>query len=211
MTIQSDYGLSLVTGPALEPVSLIEAKSHLRIDASTTDYDAEITAWIIAARRWAEGHTGRPIGQQTWKLTLDTWPGQCDRWGPGRWESLPYRDAILLPKPPVTAVSSIEYVDVDGVTQTLAANQYIARLDTVPARIVPAYGVTWPDLRGDEGGVRVTFVCGEPASETTKAAIKMIVGHFDKNREATGADADLAPVVGRLLDMEFSGLLYGAK
>ena len=65
--------LQLVTPPAEEPVSLADAKLHLRVDF--TDDDALITSLIAAARQAAETLTGRQIVTARWKLVLDSFPG----------------------------------------------------------------------------------------------------------------------------------------
>ena len=80
--------LTLTTPPAVEPVTLAEAKAHLKID--TTDDDALITALIPAARARAEWHTGRALVTQGWTLWLDAWP-----------------DIIAIPLPPLQAVASV--------------------------------------------------------------------------------------------------------
>ena len=60
-----------------------------------TDDDAVPTLAIAAARAKAENYTGTAIISQTWEQTLDEFP-----------------DAeIELLKPPVTAVTSVSYVD----------------------------------------------------------------------------------------------------
>ena len=64
--------LQLITPPALEPVTLDEAKAHLKVD--TTDDDALIERLIAAARARAEWHTGRAFLTQSWILWLDCWP-----------------------------------------------------------------------------------------------------------------------------------------
>ena len=69
--------LNLITPPAVEPVTLADAKAHLKVD--TTDDDALITALITAARARAEWHTGRALITQSWTLWLDAWPAERHR------------------------------------------------------------------------------------------------------------------------------------
>ena len=49
--------LKLITPPAFEPVSLIEAKTHLRVDYE--DQNAEISSLITAARVYCEQYQHR--------------------------------------------------------------------------------------------------------------------------------------------------------
>ena len=63
---------ALITPPALEPVSLAEAKAHLRIDGD--DDDALVTAAIVAARVHVEAATRRALIEQGWRVYLDAWP-----------------------------------------------------------------------------------------------------------------------------------------
>ncbi|HEY0282981.1 MAG TPA: head-tail connector protein, partial [Rhizomicrobium sp.] len=64
--------LTLVTPPAAEPVTLAEAKAHLKVDTSADD--ALITSLIVAARARAEWHSGCAFVTQSWTLWLDAWP-----------------------------------------------------------------------------------------------------------------------------------------
>jgi Lon protease-like protein len=74
------YGLSLVEGPAAEPVTVEECRAHLRIgesEGSGDEYDDLISAWITMAREYAEEYTGRRFGtDQVWRMTLDDWPDE---------------------------------------------------------------------------------------------------------------------------------------
>ena len=60
--------LQIVTPPANEPVSLLEAKQHLRVDGD--DDDLLIGSLIAAARQAAETQTGRQLITARWKLVL---------------------------------------------------------------------------------------------------------------------------------------------
>lgn len=144
-------GLSLVTGPTAEPVTLAEAKAHLRV--SIADDDGLIAGYILAARRYAEGYTRRSFCTQTWNYTLDhDWPWMCvDEY---------YKRRIMLPLPPLQSVSSITYVDTDGATQTLASDQYVVRTDETSGIIEEAYNVTWPVVRCQSAAMTVQFVAG---------------------------------------------------
>src|SRR5262245_40886438 len=105
---------------------------------------------------------------------------------------------LELRKPPVTAVTFVKYIDMNGVEQTWDASNYTTDLPTgswaARGRIVPAYGLTWPTTRTVMNAVTVRIACGYTAApEAIKAAMKLLIGHWFKNREAVNAPA-LAPV-----------------
>ena len=93
-------GLTLVTAPASEPVSLAEAKAHLRIEAA--DDDSLIGALITAARQSAEAHMRRALMSQTWRLSLDRFPAAPQPWWDGVRGIADMRPAIC----PAAAASS---------------------------------------------------------------------------------------------------------
>ena len=64
--------LILTTPPATEPVTLAEAKAHLRI--THNDDDAYISTLIISARQQLEARMGLGLIAQGWSLFLDDWP-----------------------------------------------------------------------------------------------------------------------------------------
>lgn len=168
--------LSLVVGPKVEPVSLDEARLHCKVDDGFED--ALIQAWIRAAREHVEQFTGRALITQTWDLKLDAFP--CG--------------AIWLPKPPVSAVSSITYIGTDGIATAWSSSLYDTDLPSGPeaarARIEPAYGQTYPSTRDVLNAVVVRFVCGYGAAAANvpaaiKAAMLLLIGHWHVHREAT--------------------------
>jgi uncharacterized phiE125 gp8 family phage protein len=62
----------LLDGPAVEPVSLAEAKAYLRVEHD--DDDDTIAALIAGARVHVEAQTRRALITQTWRITRDAWP-----------------------------------------------------------------------------------------------------------------------------------------
>jgi uncharacterized phiE125 gp8 family phage protein len=187
--------LKLITGPAAEPVSLAEAKLHLRVEVTTDD--ALITRLIVTARRQAETKLDRALVNQTWELVLDSWPADG---GP---------DAVRITNPPLVSVTSITYLDPAGGTQTVNSGDYVVLAGT-PGLIFPAVGKSWPAVQSRPGVITVRYVAGFGADATTvpecvKTWILMHIGAWYENREAVsviqggvaliipGVDALLAP------------------
>lgn len=191
--------LNLVTPPAAEPVTLAQAKAQLRIDYT---YDDEfIPTLISAAREWTEAYLHRKIFAQTWKRALDyfpIWYGGTTV-NPANYQDWMYysdywqKVMIQLPGQ-VQSITSITYVVPNGGgTQTLDASSYVFDGSGIPARLVPAQGMTWPvQTLYQPGSVTITYVAGSwgdgvqvntcPAS--VQQAILMLVSHWYNNRDA---------------------------
>ena len=179
--------LKVITPPASEPLTLDEAKLHLRVDG--TDEDSLITSLIVAARQGAEHLTGRALMPQTLELALDE-----------------FSDKIKLPRPPFVSVTSVTYVDLMGDTQTLDASGFVIDDHSEPARIVRPYGVFWPFTRCQPNAVLIRYQAGYAHAATVPDEIKswmlLRVGMLYANREsvATGVSVTSVPYVDRLLD-----------
>ena len=198
--------LQLVTPPAEEPVSLAEARLHLRVDFP--DEDALITSLVAAARQAAETITGRQLVTARWKLVLDSFPGPSLMGVPaGLPFSLPVH-AILLPKCPVQAVIAIEYLDMGGAVQTMPPAEYTVDAACEPARVTPVFGRIWPIALPQIGAVTVTFDAGYGTAasvpEGIKSWIKLRVGSLYAHREEVAAVArgriEPLPFIDGLLD-----------
>ena len=114
----------LLVEPAIEPITLADAKQHLRMEVS--DDDALITLLIAAARQYAEQLTRTSFITQQWSLVLDAFPGPSLMGVPaGLPWSLPGH-AILLEHGPVQSIDSITYVDMSSTVQTMPSTNYIA-------------------------------------------------------------------------------------
>ncbi|MDA8095582.1 MAG: head-tail connector protein [Betaproteobacteria bacterium] len=154
----------LLQAPAVEPLSLADAKLHLRVDI--TDDDELITALISAARQYAENYTRRAIIQQKWKLVIDSFPGPTLIGVPwGKRFTLPGH-AIFLERSQVQQVSAINYTAMDGTAQTMPSADYTVDYTSEPCRITPVFGQIWPIPLPQIGAVEVDFWSGYAAPVT---------------------------------------------
>lgn len=164
--------LKLITPPEKQPLTLDEARAHLRVDHD--EEDTYIQSQIAAATNDCQDFAGRQFITATYILQLDCFP----------------RSGIIhVPMPPLQSVESIEYVDTSGTTQVLDPSRY--RVDSIsePARITPAYGTVWPSTLGVTGAVTVEFIAGygddeDDVPEWARSAIRLTLGNLFENREA---------------------------
>lgn len=197
----------LVTPPAVEPVTLDQAKQQLRVDFS--EEDLLITGLITAAREMCEQRMHRAIYNQSYVLSLDQfnygdWRSTIpmERRNPLRFSALWESMALRLPMPRLVSVTSITYLDTCGEQKTLDPGAYRVDPSSEPARIVPAVNLTWPTTDYYvPGSVKVTYVAGSygDGAEVSscpamiKQAILLMVGELYKNREES-SEANLKSV-----------------
>lgn len=198
------FTLAVVTAPTAEPISLDEAKRHIR-DFVTTDQDDVIVELIKACRMYAENYCKRAFVTQTLR-----WSSQC----------LPDNGRILLPRPPLQSVTGITYTDLNGDRQTVDPTLYAVATDSEPGVVYPVYNEVWPSSRNyDPDAWQVTYVAGYAAQaqqngqplnaltknvpSTLKVWMKMKMAHFYEFREPviTGT------ILSRLAHNDFDGLL----
>jgi Phage gp6-like head-tail connector protein len=152
--------------PAIEPITLTQAKQHLRVDFP--DDDTYITSLITGARQHVEKLTNRAIFNRKMLLTLDyfPWPGWGSTTGSTAHDYFMhwyYRGlTIRIPKPATVSVDSLSYLANDGVTVvTIDPSNYRVDLTSEPARIAPTPGYTWPYQQNYiPGQVKVNFTAG---------------------------------------------------
>jgi len=168
--------LNRATDPAVEPVSVSEAKAHLRVD--TADDDTYIGTLITAARQWAETYLDRSLVYTQWEMKLDMFP----------WE-------IEMPRPPMaqggttTAVSITYTLNESLGTATLSTSEYRVDRASTPGVARTNYGGSWPSHLADQNSVTVTWWGGYGASGSDvpaaiRHAILMHVGHLYERRLA---------------------------
>ena len=139
--------LTRQTAPAVEPVTLSEAKAHLRVD--TADDDTYITGLIRAAREWAEEYLDRTLVHTQWVMRFDRFPtdGTHD---------------IELPRPPMVASGTatavtLSYTLEDGTTATYGTASYRVDRASTPGAVKTNYAGTWPPHREDDNSVSITW------------------------------------------------------
>lgn len=168
--------LTLITPPAIEPVTLAEAKVHLKVD--TTDDDALIMRAISGAGARAEWHVGRAFITQSWMLRLDCWPQS---------------NLIEIPLPPLQVVNTITTYAMDDAATVLDPASYQVDTASAPARIVLRAGASPPlDLRAMDA-VEIAFTAGYGDDETDvpapiREAILEFVAHLYVHRGEDGGD-----------------------
>jgi len=170
--------LTVTSSPALQPVNLSEAKTHLRVD--TDDDDAYIAALIVAAREWVEAYIDETLIHTQYVMKLDSFPRE-----------------IELPRPPmatsgtVTAVS-ITYTLENQTTATLATDQYRVDRDSKPGVLRTNYNGSWPSHLLDYNAVTVTWWGGRGNTATSvpqriRNAVLWLVGYWYERRMAADA------------------------
>lgn len=172
-------GLELLTPPVSEPVTLAEAKAHLRVEHSADD--GLLGGMIAAARLVIEQQTGRALLPQSWRLWCDAWPAA---------------DLLVLPKPPLRSVSAILLYGADDASTVWPSAAYRVESAAQPGQIQLREGQSWPSLSRMRSGLSVSFVVGyadaAAVPETLKLAIKQLVAHWYEQRgEATANVAEI--------------------
>lgn len=166
-----------ITPPANLPISLTDAKLHLRVDHD--DEDLLIEGLIKAATDHLDGWTGmlgRCLEEQEWRQDFDR-----------------FEQVIRLPLWPINSISSITWRNRAGQIATIDSDDYALKFDALGAHVRFKDGFSYPSGLYQSAAISVTFSAGcpqagDPAESTVPAAIKatilLLVGHWYQNREA---------------------------
>ena len=163
------------TGPAVEPLTVAEAKLHLRVD--TTEDDTYIGTLITAAREWVENYLDRTLITTQLILRAAEFP----------------TEELELARPPMVASGTatavvITYTLADTTTATLSTALYRVDRTSTPGNVAPIINGTWPsDVIEDANAVAVTYWAGYgPTSASVPATIRhaclMLIGHWYESR-----------------------------
>ena len=166
----------VITAATTYPVSLTEAKSHLKVD--TTADDTYIESIIKAATQLSEEYTNR--------FFIDTVIEQY---------ASSFAELETLFKSKVSVISFVKYYDSNNTLQTLSDTIYDAQVRYEPAQIQLADGQSYPAFTKRNDAVEVKYTVGYGAAsdvpEIIKQAILLTIGNFYSNRESV--------IVGRMV------------
>ena len=165
--------MTLITPPAIEPVTPVDVKRQARI--SFDNDDQLVAMYIEAARQRIEIYLRRALITQTWDFTAD--------WGPA-WLELP-----KAPLQSVTGIYTTNLANVEGMVDTAIYN-----VNTNTSLIALNIGEVWPLHRG-KAGFRVRYVCGYGNTPSAvPAAIRLEIMTLAARMYDTRDQVELSPV-----------------
>jgi len=156
--------------PATEPITLVEAKSHLRV--TFADEDTYINTLITSARKYCEAYCNRVFITQTWRQNENAW-------------AYP----IKLMVNPVISLTSLKYIDTNEAQQTITddTNNFQKDFNSDVAKIYSGLVEAFPAIGISINPIEIITVCGYGAAsdvpDDIKHAIKLMVSHLYENRD----------------------------
>lgn len=157
----------IILTTAAEPVLTVEeVRTYLRLDDAETE--DTINGWIASATRQAENMCGRRFSAGDYLATFDSFPSASG--------------ALRIPYTPISAITSVGYVDSDGTSQTWDAENYtVAGLDDAfSGEIYLTPEGSWPTAYSRPNAVSVVFTAETPPD--AKSAILLFIGALDAVR-----------------------------
>jgi len=163
--------LVLTAAPALEPVSVSEAKDYLRVDSAVED--PVVASLILAARLHIEGALDIAMVTQSWSLFLDGWPED------GR---------VSIPLGPLKSVDSVKVYDAEDTAQTVSPETYVVDLSALRPRLVRQAGAVWPTPGRAANGIEIALTAGygdttDKVPQPIRQAVLMLAAHWYEQRE----------------------------
>ena len=181
-----------LSAPAVEPLAYAEVAAHLRLDGSAQQ--TLIESYIKAARMAVENLTARALINRSLRLVLDEWEG-----------------VTTLPKPPVSAITSISVLLLDGSSVTVPPTACRLLIGDAETRLlIPnTAAVASPGL--EAGGILIDYTAGYGSSaaavpQAFKTAMMLLIGLWYDQRVAV-----TTPVHGLLLPQAVAALLEPYK
>lgn len=198
--------------PEVEPVTLAEAKKHLRVEHE--DEDEYIFGLVQAARQYCEQRTDRCFVDTRLEMKLDTFPADLE---------------LPLPLPPFSPTASRQEIEIKFLNVQLqelsvveaqpviasSPGTFIANRSATPAVLTPNVNGYWPVSGPIRSAVTIRWWAGYGESgrfvpKAIRHAIMMLVGHWYLNREAVAVNIGNAPIVPMGVDELLSTFAWGS-
>ena len=183
--------MSLVqtSAPAVEPITLAEAKAHLRLDASAED--ALVTSLILTSRLHIEAALGLALITQGWTYLRDRWPRSR---------------SLDLPMRPIQAVTAIRVLAADGSFTTLDPTSYELDGRGLPARLVLPASASRPQPGRASNGIAIDFTAGWgdlPADVPApiRQSLLLLVAHWYEFRAPFETGGAIVPIPRSVSDL----------
>lgn len=189
------HGNRLQTAPEVEPITLTEVKTHLRITDDAEDL--YLFGLIQECREEIEARTGVAFITQTWRLTLDQWPGGKEDWWDGTREchideiyggGNRYASSVRLPRYPLINVTAVSTFAEDG-TETAVTVADVFDIDTqsMRGRLTLKRGATWPAGLKANNAIQIDYTAGYGAAAVSvppglKRALRQMVAYSYEHR-----------------------------
>lgn len=174
--MNGNYNIEIVTPETTWPVTVAELKTHLGI--THTSHDTMLADIIAAASNLAEQYTWIVFGSRTLKMNLD------------------YFQNTIIPRWPITAITSITYYDYANVQQTLAATEYDADLKSFPPRIdFDGEPSTYDRLNAVTVNITAGYADVTTIEKGIKQAIKMVCADmYDQRGNIIHGASSISPI-----------------
>jgi uncharacterized phiE125 gp8 family phage protein len=180
--------LAMTSPPAVEPVTIDDAKTHMRVDG--TAEDALIGSLVLTSRLHIESALSLALITQSWRLTLDRWPRG---------------NHVDLPLTPLQAIDEINVKDAYGTSSIIPAEHYLVDLAARPGRVVWNKAVP-PSPGLPAKGIEIDFTAGFGATADSvpaplKHAILMLTAHWYEHRDPREIGSDAVRVPGAVSEL----------
>jgi uncharacterized phiE125 gp8 family phage protein len=180
--------LVLTSGPAVEPVTIAEAKAHLRLDGASED--VLVASLILTARLHVEGALGLALINQTWMHVLDRWPPAA---------------SVDIPIAPLQAVTAVRVRDAAGAATLLPPTSYLVDIASMPPRLV--WNNAAPVTPGRvANGIEIDLSVGFGATAASvpaplKHAVLMLTSHWYEHRDPVEIGSTAARIPDAVSDL----------
>lgn len=161
----------MTSAPTIEPITLGEAKAHMRVDSDRDD--ALINALITTSRLQIEDTLELALIHQTWSFVMDCWPDTAH---------------VELPIAPAATLLAVRTYDGDDVmTPIPLVNFHLDTLSRVP-RVTRKGIFAIPAGMRPANGIEISYRAGFSATadgvpEALRQALRLLVAFWYDHRE----------------------------